>query len=880
MKYRNYLLTLGSVFLFAVQAFAEGRPSASQFPERTIIIGTYAIALDAMTEEVLNLAEKSAKENNQEKIYYKSDINKNTWYDITDSSNISQISTTQDNIVTNQEIEEIVLTHYTKSNGTTIRFEDGKEVSIASLSDKSDPHNMEEMKEIIQERDIQNGLKENNKSNKTKKAIYESKINSIDRVMRNIERKKLDTYNKQLVNMEKAIASMQKDSNVLQENIAIAVREKIKIENEKDAFCYQTIYDRMDSELQKLDYENAQDLIDKYTNAMTALKESIAQTGVDIESIMEKELTEEEEKKEIENNSENNKKEASEADEKIETKTDEISDVLSAQSNELSKKIAEAAENGTISEIQNAIDDLVVLESVKKNDINVSQEMKQKQLAVLQDVRNTAIGQLREAQQNANNSEIYAKARQDGSSNAALQKIQSDLADTIKNAAEDLISIDNRLNDRQNSLAEKDKILASTESLLEDIEKGMFSNLKDAVSNALKEEKDNIKQQRDRIKSETIPQYQELKKTKEENEKKVSELYEKYMGMVEENKMNEADALKQEMDKAAENRNICENYMKKLEDAIKSGTLKVDVAAKTINDTTADSSNAQVNDTTNAGRDLSTSGDTNAGGDSNTSGDTNAGEDSSTSGDTNAGGDSSTSGDTNAGEDSNASEDTNTGEDSNTSGDSSKGKDSIPHNEADSQNTKDGLLNEVKEALKTVSENAVNTNIDEIVSKQENNIEEKQAQSATSEQVSSADSRYTKEEETLLNQTISSLNGKTKNYLPPWNLIFKEYSVKITVPIYQQGKEIYVPAEELANQLGAQVIKSHTGNAVIIKMGSGLIEYIPNDTTISINDKKTIVKPAPSKLYGGKIYIPLSCFEKAFGFTSSDQDGIIIVSKN
>ena len=46
-----------------------------------------------------------------------------------------------------------------------------------------------------------------------------------------------------------------------------------------------------------------------------------------------------------------------------------------------------------------------------------------------------------------------------------------------------------------------------------------------------------------------------------------------------------------------------------------------------------------------------------------------------------------------------------------------------------------------------------------------------------------------------------------------------------------------------------------------------------------VNDKRTQAKPAPSVMYGGKVYIPLSAFERAFGYTEVRMEDTIVVSK-
>ena len=111
MKNKIWIILCLLLFQY-INVFGETlRPDASAFPDRTIIIGSYAIVIDHMTNSILEKAEQSAQSENQNNIYYKSDINSGTWYDITQSSDISEISKTVDNVVSYQQINGLTLTH-------------------------------------------------------------------------------------------------------------------------------------------------------------------------------------------------------------------------------------------------------------------------------------------------------------------------------------------------------------------------------------------------------------------------------------------------------------------------------------------------------------------------------------------------------------------------------------------------------------------------------------------------------------------------------------------------------------------------------------------------------------------------------------------------
>ena len=210
MKKKLFLYLLsGFMLLQNSNVFAEVlRPDASAFPNRTIIIGTYAIVIDHMTNSILEKAENSAQMENQNHIYYKSDINAGTWYDITQSSDISEISKTVDNIVSYEQINSLNLTHYTNEKGQTIDLTTGQQTNTSEIGDVAYPQNMPELKGIEEELQIQKALKEQGNKQGTKCC------DSIQRVTQSLYEEKnpflqqLQYFDKQLQNMEDFIVAL------------------------------------------------------------------------------------------------------------------------------------------------------------------------------------------------------------------------------------------------------------------------------------------------------------------------------------------------------------------------------------------------------------------------------------------------------------------------------------------------------------------------------------------------------------------------------------------------------------------------------------------------------------------------------------------------
>lgn len=117
---------------------------ASEIEDATLIIGSHLIYLDSMNDQIYALAMKSAEDANQYQRYYKSELAGGVWYDITDAGALSDITTTGI-VVEDKVIEELFMTHHTKSDGITYDLTNGKAVSVFHIDD---PYNLEEMSEL------------------------------------------------------------------------------------------------------------------------------------------------------------------------------------------------------------------------------------------------------------------------------------------------------------------------------------------------------------------------------------------------------------------------------------------------------------------------------------------------------------------------------------------------------------------------------------------------------------------------------------------------------------------------------------------------------------------------------------------------------------
>ena len=143
--------------------------------------------------------------------------------------------------------------------------------------------------------------------------------------------------------------------------------------------------------------------------------------------------------------------------------------------------------------------------------------------------------------------------------------------------------------------------------------------------------------------------------------------------------------------------------------------------------------------------------------------------------------------------------------------------------------------------------------------------------------------KYSEEEldaiATLTDNLREKYEEKGAELIYPWLIIFEDYDIKLTLPAIKIKEEIYVPAEELAAQLGADLLKSKTNHVIVIKGKGVLIEYILNDNVVYVNDKKMTVTLPPAKEIQNQVYISLQCFVRAYRLEEATYDDYTILSK-
>ncbi len=126
---------------------------ADEIEDSTLIIGSHLIYLGAMNDQIYEAAMESAQEASQFKRYYKSELAGGVWYDVTEAGALADI-TTAGTVVTDREIEDLYMTHHTKSDGITYDLRTGKSVCVFDIDNPYDLEGLSELEPIKMQYDV------------------------------------------------------------------------------------------------------------------------------------------------------------------------------------------------------------------------------------------------------------------------------------------------------------------------------------------------------------------------------------------------------------------------------------------------------------------------------------------------------------------------------------------------------------------------------------------------------------------------------------------------------------------------------------------------------------------------------------------------------
>lgn len=296
----SVLITVLAVLLGALSgntllAGPNHRPAAVDIPSGSMIIGTHLIAFNALNQEILEIALKSADATQrgepeqvqvQDLIYYKSELNNGVWHDITAVEAITDITLSSDNIVPNRVIDELQLTHWTRRDGTTIEFASGAKVNLHELDSPQDPANIPELEVLNMEKEVREGKYEalveadqdEEQINKAKKVL-----DSMDRVFEQVESEELDQLQELLDSYDDFSYELRNEKKVSESMLEIAQAQKELVKAARDLDVFETVLERLNEETVVAGMLEDAELLSRYGTAIDELSQEITRLQMELE---------------------------------------------------------------------------------------------------------------------------------------------------------------------------------------------------------------------------------------------------------------------------------------------------------------------------------------------------------------------------------------------------------------------------------------------------------------------------------------------------------------------------------------------------------------------------------------------------------------------
>ncbi|MBQ2799868.1 MAG: hypothetical protein IJF03_00590 [Lachnospiraceae bacterium] len=221
--------------------------NAETIENSTMIVGTHLIHISALNDELYDMAAKSAERSGQQEIYYKSELAGGKWYNITSASSISDI-TEEGEAVSDSKIEELLLTHHTKSDGITYDLKKNIAVCIYDIFAPYELESLEELEPLCNQYNLTKEREKNTEMQTSNSKLVE-KFLELD-----ITTQQTKVYDEQLETLQEYYTKMNKEGTD-KENIAVVLKVMGKIDASRRKEALQTI----SKELSELE-ENIRDI--------------------------------------------------------------------------------------------------------------------------------------------------------------------------------------------------------------------------------------------------------------------------------------------------------------------------------------------------------------------------------------------------------------------------------------------------------------------------------------------------------------------------------------------------------------------------------------------------------------------------------------------
>lgn len=230
-----------------------------EIEDSTLAIGSHLIHLSALTDSIYEIAQTSADDSGQNRIYYKSELASGAWFDITNATTLTDI-TSGGTPVEKSIIAELFFTHHTMSDGITYDLRTGQQVYTYNIVD---PYDLETLEELFPLKTQYDTIRETQSDSQAGQA----KLARIEQILTMV------VINDETIACDNALSALQSYYNVLSDNDGGASEMGI----------VQDVMDAVDANRRALVFETLEAALTEYAEELTYVTDTENEDGETVE---------------------------------------------------------------------------------------------------------------------------------------------------------------------------------------------------------------------------------------------------------------------------------------------------------------------------------------------------------------------------------------------------------------------------------------------------------------------------------------------------------------------------------------------------------------------------------------------------------------------
>lgn len=242
----------------------------AEIEKSSLIIGSYIIHLNGLTDDVFNMAKESENEFNQTNMYYKSELADGKWFDVTSANSLENIIS--DGVpVESAVIEQLDFTHKVSATGEVTDLRYGYKVSAFDVKVPYSLWDLDELKalktqyELIAQKTTQTDSDKKNLEMVQEfygKSIRNSKTDQYDDIITGLEK-----YKNELLGRDKPSTWVEEVQKVMKHTDALRRVESFQILASNLEILLNDISGQTDNSVVKEEKEEKEEMKDFYVNA-------------------------------------------------------------------------------------------------------------------------------------------------------------------------------------------------------------------------------------------------------------------------------------------------------------------------------------------------------------------------------------------------------------------------------------------------------------------------------------------------------------------------------------------------------------------------------------------------------------------------------------